>query len=193
MKSLIIDTSTNLMYIGLVDKYNLVDTKIRISRRDISKYLVNDIKELLDQNNTNLNDIKKIVVGRGPGSYTGLRVAGVVAKTICYTKKIDLYEISSLFLLTSGYENVISMIDARNNLVFGAIFHGSITKIEDGHFIKDDLLEKRIDEEIILINETNYKIDAKKVLNNAKKVDNHFDYTPNYVNKTEAERNNENK
>ena len=192
MKTLIIDTATNLMYIALVDD-NLTKTKTRLVRRDISKYLVNDIKELLDENETNISKIDKIIVGKGPGSYTGLRVAGVVAKTLAYAKSIDLYEVSSLFLLTSGYDKVIAMIDARNNFVFGGVYNNGSVIVKDGHFIKSDLLQKRTDEEIVLINEESFRIDANKVINTAIRVENIHEYVPNYVNKTEAERNNEDK
>ena len=194
MKTLIIDTSTNVMYISLADNNKLIDEKIRISKKDISKYLVSEIKHLLDNNHTSLDSIDKIIVGRGPGSYTGLRIAGTVAKTLAYTKDIDLYEISSLYLLTSGYESVVAMIDARNNFVFGAIYINDEVIVDDGHFLKEDLLNKKQGNELdILIDETNYKIDIGKVINKSSKVSNVHEYVPNYINKTEAERNNENK
>ena len=193
MKSLIIDTATSLMYVGLVDGDNLIDKRTRISKKDISKYLVSEIKGLLESNDVTLDEIDRIIVGKGPGSYTGLRIAGTVSKTLCYAKGIDLYEVSSLFLLTSGYDKAISMIDARNNNVFGAIYDGGVARVADGHWVKGELLAKQKNEEIVLIDETNYMVDVRKVIKVAKKVSNTHEYIPNYINKTEAERNNENK
>ena len=42
------------------------------------------------------HDLSLIVVGTGPGSFTGIRVAVIVARTLCQTLKLPLLGISSL-------------------------------------------------------------------------------------------------
>ncbi|MDL2292917.1 tRNA (adenosine(37)-N6)-threonylcarbamoyltransferase complex dimerization subunit type 1 TsaB [Acholeplasma sp. OttesenSCG-928-E16] len=189
MKYLLMDTATNIMYIALINNKKIEYKKTRIAKRDHSKYLIDYIQKLLEEAKVDLGSLDGIIVGEGPGSYTGLRIAGVVAKTFSYTKKIPLYKVSSLFLLTSGYQNVVAMIDARNDYVFGAIYHKNENIIKDNHFKKEELLKYANDEDIIMIDENNFKINAEKIINKMVLVDNPHSYIPNYINKTEAERN----
>ena len=46
--------------------------------------------------NLSPQDLDRIVVAEGPGSYTGLRVAVATAKTLAYTLTIDLVGVSQL-------------------------------------------------------------------------------------------------
>ena len=47
-------------------------------------------------------DIEKIVVAKGPGSYTGVRIGVTIAKTLAWTLNIPLVGISSLEVLAAG-------------------------------------------------------------------------------------------
>ena len=97
MYRLILDSSTKLMWIGLAKDNKLIANYTRVARKDHAKYMVDAIDNLLKVNDVTIDDIKEIVVSSGPGSYTGLRVAGMVAKMLAYTKNIPLYEISSIY------------------------------------------------------------------------------------------------
>ena len=192
MYRLIIDSSTKIMYVGLTQNLNLIDKKIRIAKRDHAKYLVDEIDQLLSKNNLKITDIKEIIVGNGPGSYTGLRVAGMVAKMLAYIKNIILKEVASPFFLTSGYEEkVTGLIDARRNQFFMGTYDNLTTVIPeqigqlDDFYTNNDFLESRK----VLIDENNYLIDAAKIILKATIVEDVHSYTPNYIRKTEAERN----
>ena len=88
MKRLLFDVSTNVMYVGYSKDNILVDFSIRIAQRDHAKYLVDRIDQLLKRNKLKLDDIHEIIIGIGPGSYTGLRIAVMVGKMLAYTKHI---------------------------------------------------------------------------------------------------------
>ena len=49
---------------------------------------------LLKRNNLTIDDVEEIIVGHGPGSYTGLRVSVMVSKMLAYTKGIKLSSVS---------------------------------------------------------------------------------------------------
>lgn len=185
MNKLIIDSSSNLLYIGLV-----IDDKTfeltRVGKNDNAAYVVDLIDQILTSNNLKLNNINTIVVGVGPGSYTGARVAVVVAKTLAYSANIKLEGISSLNLLSSGYEGLVNVvIDARRNHYFMGSYNNGIALNKDTYI------------EILNINETNniildidtIKVDLIKVINNSYPIDNIHDLEPNYLRKTEAETN----
>ncbi|MFA7589064.1 MAG: tRNA (adenosine(37)-N6)-threonylcarbamoyltransferase complex dimerization subunit type 1 TsaB, partial [Acholeplasmataceae bacterium] len=85
MKVLMFDVSSNVMFIGYSKNKELVDYSIRIAQKDHAKYLVDRISQVLQRNKIKLTDLDEIIVGIGPGSYTGLRVAIMVAKMLGYT------------------------------------------------------------------------------------------------------------
>lgn len=192
MFRLILDSSTKLMWIGLTRDDKLIDYYTRVAKKDHAKYMVDAIDNLLAKNKVSIKDIKEIVVGRGPGSYTGLRVAGMTSKMLAYTLKIPLYEVSSIFFLTSGYKGkVLGMIDARRNQYFTGIYEGIKTIKEDKLMLHSDILEleEYNNYKVINIDENNYQIDVSKIIKKKTLVENVNDYVPNYLRKTEAEMN----
>lgn len=185
MKTLILDTSTNYLVVGLLNgnKQTLIT---RIGKNDNSAYIVNKIDELFKKENTNIDEIDQIIVGVGPGSYTGVRVSVVVAKTLSYTKNIKLKKISSLALLSSGYnEKVEAAIDARRNHYFSGTYLKGKEIIKDS-YKENSLVNKDI---LVVLNENTIKINIKNIINNASLVKDVFNLEPNYLRITEAERN----
>lgn len=185
MNYLILDTSTNYLVVGLL-KNDCESFVTRIGKNDNSAYIINKIDELLKQNNIDITNIDEIIVGIGPGSYTGIRVSVVAAKMLSYTLNIKLKKISSLALLSSGYDKeVIPAIDARRNHVFsGLYFKGK--ELSSDQYTNIDNLNK---EKLVLLNEDTIKINIKNVINNSTEVLDVHNLEPNYLRKTEAERN----
>ncbi|MCR1809327.1 tRNA (adenosine(37)-N6)-threonylcarbamoyltransferase complex dimerization subunit type 1 TsaB [Haploplasma modicum] len=183
MKVLVIDTATNLLVVGLKnDDKNIIRT--RLGKNDNAAYLVNEIEVLLNEENIKLENLDKIIVGIGPGSYTGNRVAVVVAKTLAYSKNIKLEKISSLLLLSSGYQNITAAIDARRGFYF-ANNHSFGKSISGDNYISLDNLKENKD--YIILNENTIKVDLDIIINNSEEVKDVFLLEPNYLRKTEAE------
>jgi tRNA threonylcarbamoyladenosine biosynthesis protein TsaB len=178
------------MYLALVKRNKVLASFVRPTKNDASKYLMQDIDDLLKSLNANLvpQDIKKIVVGIGPGSYTGIRLGTTVAKMLAYFLNAKLMVVSSLFYLTSGYPSCIAYMEARNNNVFGAIYDQGKTIKKDGFFLKDELFNLANHRQIIDV-ENDPLIDYLKVNKKAKEIKNFVYLEPNYMRKTEAERN----
>ncbi len=99
---LFIDSATNYLYLAIVNNEK-VHTFSRSGKNDHSETLVYYLENFLKDNNINVDDIKEIYVGRGPGSYTGLRIAGTVGKVYAFIKNLPLYSFSSLDLLIARY------------------------------------------------------------------------------------------
>ncbi len=102
MKTLWIDTSSYYLYVGLTDATLLFHEQLR-GKNNHSENLLDTVKRALGSTSWTPNMLERIVVGIGPGSYTGLRVALTVAKTLAWTLHIPLYTISSLDFALSGY------------------------------------------------------------------------------------------
>ncbi|MDY0277201.1 MAG: tRNA (adenosine(37)-N6)-threonylcarbamoyltransferase complex dimerization subunit type 1 TsaB [Acholeplasma sp.] len=184
MKELIIDTATNLLYVGLISGNKKNEIK-RIGKSDNAAYLVQVIADCLKSENLELEDLDNIIVGVGPGSYTGLRVAVTVAKMLAYTKGINLKGISSLNLLSSGYEKrVVAAIDARRNHCFAGIYENGVNLIKDHYLSYDEITNK---DELVILNEETIKINLDIVSTNAYCINDVHKLEPNYLRKTEAE------
>lgn len=190
MYTLILDTSTKLMYIILVDdEINEYKVFTRLTNKDHSRYIVDDIYNMLKENNLTPSNLSKIVVGRGPGSYTGLRVSGTVAKILSYTLNIKLYSVSSIYLLTSGYKGEVSgLINARRNNFFIGIYNDDKEILEDRLLSLDEIINipNYQDYNQVFIDENTTNVNPIEALNMIREEDN-FTYVPNYLRKTEAE------
>lgn len=76
-----------------------------------------------------LKDLDAISLGKGPGSYTGLRIGASSAKGFCYGLNIPLIAINSMEtmiepFLNTNYDLVIAVIDARRMEVYSVVFEG---------------------------------------------------------------------
>src|SRR5690554_3473561 len=121
MKYVLIDTSTNALIIMLYEGDIKLDEAIRYGKQDHQAHIIPMIDELLGRHNLKLQNLDGIIVGVGPGSYTGLRVGVMTAKMLSYTTGVKLYQVSSLVFLTSGYhKKMLVWHDARNNQGFSA-------------------------------------------------------------------------
>ncbi len=77
-----------------------------------------------------LKDLDAISIGKGPGSYTGLRIGASSAKGFCFGLSIPLIAINSLEtmiepFLKNDYDLIIPLIDARRMEVYTAVFDGN--------------------------------------------------------------------
>lgn len=91
------------------------------------------IKEILKEAGITVQDLKAIAVSKGPGSYTGLRIAVSAAKGFCYALEIPLISVDTLQVLAQqvSIENglIVPMIDARRMEVYSAAFDPNHNKI----------------------------------------------------------------
>ena len=90
MNKLIIDAAKNKIFFMIItknDNYSITheNTKVNFDKMII---LMNDF---LNSKNLSINDVSKIYVNRGPGSYAGIRNSLSTIKAIHLAKRIDYY------------------------------------------------------------------------------------------------------
>lgn len=195
MKVLILDTATDYLFVRFYDdqeESKVFYAKDMISHNNHSENLLKVIEEGLNENKIELASFDRIIIGQGPGSYTGLRIAMVVGKMASYTLDIPLYIISSLSLLGSGYykeEGTFAVITkAKKDYSYMKIFsskNNTIKVLEDDMFIANDEAEKMIlSYNAQKIEE--YKLDVEEIISEAKLVDNVHELVPNYLRKANS-------
>lgn len=204
MKILYIDTTTSYLYTGLVVDGKLIADIKEDFGKDLSSCALQKISELLKNNDLEPNDIDKIMVVNGPGSFTGIRVGVTIAKTYAYSLNKKVITISSLeaMALSSKTDSTfkIPMIDARRGYVYGAIFNSDATPVLKPQYITLEALKCAVDhlidsyEYISNQNFTDiktelYNPDIEKIVNtfeNREETNPHA-VNPVYLKQTEAE------
>lgn len=94
-------------------------------RQQHASRLIPSIDEALHAAGVSRADITGIVVGEGPGSFTGVRVAAATAKGLAHALGIPLWAVSSLLgAALAGLDDRVRYVlfDARGERVYGACY-----------------------------------------------------------------------
>jgi tRNA threonylcarbamoyladenosine biosynthesis protein TsaB len=125
---LVLDSSTEVCAVGLIKAGALV-AKREIAGMRHAELMATYVDELLNETGISFNDLKAVAVGKGPGSYTGLRIGTALAKGLCFGANLPLISLSSLqTLLLSNWNALpkadfyIPMFDARRMEVYQQVF-----------------------------------------------------------------------
>ena len=118
-----IDTSTKICTCSIFDSENGVIAETSLSvKKNHSNIVMPIIDNLFKISDLIINDIDKIAVAIGPGSFTGVRIALGIAKGLAMALNKPLIAVNELDILeaiASGNENeIIPLIDARKERVY---------------------------------------------------------------------------
>ncbi len=131
MYQLLLDSSNILLSVGLAKDGKVVDKISYEAWQRQSEMMVTEVDNILKRNNLTNKDLDGVVVGVGPGSYTGVRIGVTIAKTIAYALKIKLYAKSSLSLLKHPDFPTICLFNARSGRSYFAVYEGKKVIVKD--------------------------------------------------------------
>jgi tRNA threonylcarbamoyladenosine biosynthesis protein TsaB len=83
------------------------------------------VDEVLARARQDARDVGQIVVGCGPGSFTGLRIGIATARGLALALGRPCIGVSTLEALAAGAPGALALIDARRGEVFALDAHGS--------------------------------------------------------------------
>ena len=118
-----IDTSTKICTCSIFDSENglIAETSLSV-KKNHSNIVMPIIDNLFKISDLTINDIDKIAVAIGPGSFTGVRIALGIAKGLAMALNKPLIAVNELDILEAiagGNENeIIPLIDARKERVY---------------------------------------------------------------------------
>jgi tRNA threonylcarbamoyladenosine biosynthesis protein TsaB len=104
---LALDTSTALGTVAVAAGREVLARAELGSQRTHAAGLIPAISEVLDTAGVDRHELTGLVVGSGPGSFTGVRVAAATAKGLAYALDLPLYAFSSLAAAAASIDEVV--------------------------------------------------------------------------------------
>ena len=90
MNILIIDAADKKIFFMLIKDKNIYSVSHENSKTNYEKIVI-FMRDFLSKNNLKIENLSKLYVNRGPGSFAGIRNSLAVVKAIYIAKKIDYY------------------------------------------------------------------------------------------------------
>lgn len=128
MLLLAIDTSTTAITVALHDGSGVLGEVSTLDARAHAEHLTPNIRTVLAEQGATPADLTQVVVGTGPGPFTGLRVGIVTAHTLAFALGIPVHGVCSLDALAHDYwlgtqghvGDLLVTTDARRKEVYAA-------------------------------------------------------------------------
>ncbi len=141
---LLVESGINVCSVAIAKEGKVIGIKESTDEKAHASQLTSFINQLVKETGIGIQSLDAVVVSKGPGSYTGLRIGVSAAKGICYAADKPLISVCSLDSMVYGaltlYESIIAkceidflcpMIDARRMEVYTALYDKSLKKITD--------------------------------------------------------------
>ena len=122
MNTLIIDAANNKIFLMIIKSRNIYSVSYENSKTNYEKLIIL-VNNFLKSYDLKIDDLSKLYVNRGPGSFAGIRNSLALVKGIHAAKKIDYYCFSFDdfdHLNKDKYENIPSLCDklkVKKNLI----------------------------------------------------------------------------
>jgi tRNA threonylcarbamoyladenosine biosynthesis protein TsaB len=132
-----IDTSTRGCSVAVHQSGQMLACYALFTDKSSSGMLTTLIQNTVEHAGFSLSDIDVVAVAKGPGSYTGLRIATSTAKGLCFALDKPLVAVNTLEAMAAQLSSSLPvdyllcpMIDARRMEVFCAIFDQSLNQVQ---------------------------------------------------------------
>ena len=109
MKTIVMDSANKYLVVALYENQKCLASLQEEGNRKQSEYAIVYLQKLLQENHLKMSDFDEMVITIGPGSYTGVRVALTIAKTLNATMNIKVKTVSYLKAM-AGMKKAISIL-----------------------------------------------------------------------------------
>lgn len=133
VKILAVDTATEACSAALYINGELFEC-YQLAPREHTQLILQMVEQLLEQQQLTLNQLDALAFGRGPGSFTGVRIATGVVHGLAFASDLPVVPVSTLAAIAQythqqgGQAQVLAGIDAR----MGGIYWGAYALGDDG-------------------------------------------------------------
>lgn len=149
--TLLLDSTNTFLTVGLADNNSLIDSVSYECWQSQSEKMIPEIDILMSRHNVTRQDISAVMVTIGPGSYTGVRIAITVAKTITYCLNVPIYTLSSLHVMKYKMNPTICLINARSGRSYFGVYQNNKVIVSDRIMKNEDVMKYINDHQSYLI------------------------------------------
>lgn len=127
-KLLALDTSTEACSAAIRAGGELLGKRFEIAPRRHAELILPMIESILAESGLGLHELDCIAFGRGPGSFTGVRIAAAVSQAIAFSASLPVVPVSTLAALAMqvmrrhGADQVMTAIDARMGEIYWGLY-----------------------------------------------------------------------
>lgn len=119
---LYIDTSTTQLAVGISKDGKVIYQQQYAAWQKQSEWTMVEVDKALKTVRIKPQNLSRIVVANGPGSYTGVRIALTIGKVLASLLQIGLCPLSSLAVIAGAKGQKIALIDARSNRAYIGVY-----------------------------------------------------------------------
>lgn len=133
LKILAVDTATEACSAALYINGELFE-RYQLAPREHTQLILQMVEQLLEQQQLSLKQLDALAFGRGPGSFTGVRIATGVVHGLAFASDLPVVPVSTLAAIAqyahqqNGQSQVLAGIDAR----MGGIYWGAYALGDNG-------------------------------------------------------------
>jgi tRNA threonylcarbamoyladenosine biosynthesis protein TsaB len=123
MNILAIESATEACSVALLANESCIE-RFQMGTRQHNQLILPMVEEILAEGGFSLGQLDAIAFGRGPGAFTGVRIAAGVVQGLAYGAELSVIPVSTLAALAleaiecSGIKTACACIDARMNEVY---------------------------------------------------------------------------
>ncbi len=125
MKLLAIDTATEACSAALYVDGNILE-KYEVAPQKHAELILPMVDAVLAEAEMKLTSLDGLAFGRGPGAFTGVRIASAVVQGLAFASDLPVVPVSTLAALAQGAvsesSTIISAIDARMGEIYCGVF-----------------------------------------------------------------------
>ncbi|MCZ6808346.1 MAG: tRNA (adenosine(37)-N6)-threonylcarbamoyltransferase complex dimerization subunit type 1 TsaB [Proteobacteria bacterium] len=127
MKLLALDTSSDACSVALQVDNTISETHV-VEPKQHTRLLIPMIRDLLRDADIELGDLDAVVLGNGPGSFIGMRIAASVAQGLAFGSGLKIVPVSSMAAIAAEVMEIYSAAevivaqDARMNEAYLGIY-----------------------------------------------------------------------
>ena len=144
MKLIAVETATEACSAALLIDGEVIE-QFEIAPRQHTQLILPMVDQLLADAGLKLADLDGLAFGRGPGAFTGVRIATGVIQGLAFAADLPVAPISTLAAMahgqyrTAGEHNILTAIDARMGEIYWAAYQ----------FSEHDAMREIISEQVI--------------------------------------------
>lgn len=127
-RTLAVDTATRTQVVALLDGDAVLEHRQRLVRYNHGSSLLGTLQEVLGAQRLGVSDCDLLVVGLGPGSFTGLRVGMATVKALGRAASVPVVGVSTLHAIAHPAAiahpgaPIFAAIDAHRGQIYAGVF-----------------------------------------------------------------------